>query len=161
MLFREGVGPSKVSVNTSSLRFNTSFLTSRVISNSIDIPKMLLADLFKLWDGALTPVQLRGSLTHKSLQNSLRFPLRRRINDPEDDTLPGLAVEDGRSRRRGEDERDDRKILLTVDEDHPRRITDHLINRVHEFVGDRARGFFAVILLAWSRGERVQGVRIV
>jgi len=40
------------------------------------------------------------------------------INNPEDDALPWLTIEDCSSRRRGEDERDDRKVLLAINEDH-------------------------------------------
>ena len=95
---------------------------------------MLLADLFKLWYG---PRVAALSLAHKAVQHGCGLPFRRFIDDPEDDAFSWLAVEDGDAGRRREDERDDRKVFLAVDEDHPRRVPDHIIDRAHEFVGDR------------------------
>ena len=96
---------------------------------------MLLTDLFKLWYGAG-----RTLLAHETGQHEPGLPFRRFIDDPEDDALSRLTVEDGGTVRRCKDERDDRKILLAVDEEHSRRTPDQIGDRARELIGDRPGG---------------------
>ncbi len=112
--------------------------------------------------GVRERVPSHPSLTHENTQHGRGFLLCRRVHEPEDDSLSRLAVEDGGPARRGEDERDDRKILLAVDEDHPpggSPTTSSIASSSSAVIVPG--GFFTVSHLARSRGERLQGVRIV
>ncbi len=101
------------------------------------------------------------SLAHKNFEHRRGLPFCRIVDDPQNDALSRLPVEDRGADWCRKDERNDCKILLAVDEDDAGRVPEKVIDRPGEFVGDRAGGVLRRQPSRLGRGERVQGERIV